>query len=59
MSESHRGNPTTRAARVMVSPSHPRIPARAAVGRMIVIETFERGCTPRHQPTQRIRIDSS
>ncbi len=28
-------------------------------GRMIVIETFERGCTPRHHPTQRIRIDSS
>jgi hypothetical protein len=28
-------------------------------GRMIVIETFQRGGTPRHQPTQRIRIDSS
>ena len=28
-------------------------------GRMIIIETFERGCTPRHQPSQRIRIDSS
>jgi len=31
-------------------------------GRMIVIETFERGCTPRHQPTGpmiAIRIDTS
>ena len=31
-------------------------------GRMIVIETFERGCTPRHQPTgpmNAIRIDTS
>jgi hypothetical protein len=31
-------------------------------GRMLVIETFERGCTPRHQPTgpmNAIRIDTS
>jgi hypothetical protein len=28
-------------------------------GRMIVIEIFEPGCTPRHHPTRRIRIDSS
>jgi hypothetical protein len=31
-------------------------------GRMIIIETFERGCTPRHQPTGpmiAIRIDTS
>jgi len=31
-------------------------------GRMIIIEVFERGCTPRHQPTaptNRIRIDTS
>jgi hypothetical protein len=28
-------------------------------GRMIVIETFERGRAPRHCPTPRIRIDSS
>jgi hypothetical protein len=34
-------------------------PCPCCGGRMIVIETFERGCTPRHQPTQRIRIDSS
>ena len=39
--------------------SHRRFPALAAAERMIVIETFERGCKPRHQPTQRIRIDSS
>jgi hypothetical protein len=34
-------------------------PCPCCGGRMIVIETFGRGCTPRHQPTQRIRIDSS
>jgi hypothetical protein len=34
-------------------------PCPCCGGRMIVIETFERGCTPRHQPAQRIRIDSS
>ena len=34
-------------------------PCPCCGGRMIVIETFDRGCTPRHQPTQRIRIDSS
>ena len=34
-------------------------PCPCCGGRMIVIETFQRGCTPRHQPTQRIRIDSS
>ncbi len=34
-------------------------PCPCCGGRMIVIETFERGCTPRHQPTRRIRIDSS
>ena len=34
-------------------------PCPCCGGRMIVIETFERGCTPRHQPTQRIRINSS
>ena len=34
-------------------------PCPCCGGRMIIIETFERGCTPRHQPTQRIRIDSS
>jgi len=28
-------------------------------GRMIIIETFERGCTPRHCPTVPSRIDSS
>ena len=34
-------------------------PCPCCGGRMIVIETFERGCAPRHQPTRRIRIDSS
>jgi len=34
-------------------------PCPCCGGRMIIIETFGRGCTPRHQPTQRIRIDSS
>ncbi len=34
-------------------------PCPCCGGRMVVIETFEPGCTPRHQPTQRIRIDSS
>ena len=34
-------------------------PCPCCGGRMIVIETFERGCTPRHHPTQRFRIDSS
>jgi hypothetical protein len=38
------------------SSSHP---CPCCGGRMIVIETFERGCAPRHQPTRRIRIDSS
>ncbi|MGA3404051.1 MAG: IS91 family transposase [Acetobacteraceae bacterium] len=34
-------------------------PCPCCGGRMIVIETFERGCKPRHHPTQRIRIDTS
>ena len=34
-------------------------PCPCCGGRMIVIETFERGGTPRHRPTQRIWIDSS
>jgi hypothetical protein len=34
-------------------------PCPCCGGRMIVIETFERGCTPRHHPTRRIRIDTS
>ena len=32
-------------------------PCPCCGGRMIVIETFKRGCTPHHRPTQRIRID--
>ena len=38
------------------------IPARAAAGRMVIIETFEAGSTPRHRPTASpiaIRIDTS
>ena len=34
-------------------------PCPCCGGRMIIIETFDRGCTPRHRPTRRIRIDSS
>jgi len=37
----------------------PSYPCPCCGGRMIVIETFERGCAPRHQPTRRIWIDSS
>ena len=40
-------------------PQSSSYPCPCCGGRMIVIETFERGCTPRHHPTQRIRIDSS
>jgi hypothetical protein len=41
-------------------PSKPSCPCCG--GRMIIIELFERGATPRHQPTaptNRIRIDTS
>ena len=34
-------------------------PCPCCGGRMIIIETFDRGCTPRHRPTRRIRIDNS
>jgi hypothetical protein len=34
-------------------------PCPCCGGRMIIIETFERGCTPRHRPTVSIRIDTS
>lgn len=34
-------------------------PCPCCGGRMIVIETFDRGCTPRHHPTQHVWIDSS
>ena len=43
-----------------VDPSKPSCPCCG--GRMIIIEVFERGCTPQHQPTaptNRIRIDTS
>jgi len=40
-------------------PQSSAFPCPCCGGRMIVIEIFERGCTPRRQPTQRIRIDSS
>ena len=48
--------PTTAA----VDQSKPTCPCCG--GRMIIIEVFERGCTPRHRPTaptNRIRIDTS
>jgi len=34
-------------------------PCPCCGGRMIVIETFERGCSPRYRPTLVIRIDTS
>ena len=34
-------------------------PCPCCGGQMIIIETFDRGCTPRHRPTRRIWIDSS
>jgi hypothetical protein len=34
-------------------------PCPCCGGRMIVIETFERGCSPRYRPTVSIRIDTS
>jgi hypothetical protein len=34
-------------------------PCPCCGGRMIIIETFERGCTPRYRPTASIRIDTS
>jgi hypothetical protein len=34
-------------------------PCPCCGGRMIIIETFDRGCAPRHQTTRRIWIDSS
>jgi hypothetical protein len=40
-------------------PQSSSYPCPCCGGRMIIIETFERGCTPRHQPTRRIWIDSS
>jgi hypothetical protein len=50
------GNPAAAA----VDPSKPTCPCCG--GRMIIIEVFERGCTPRHRPTTPatvIRIDTS
>jgi predicted Zn-ribbon and HTH transcriptional regulator len=50
------GEPTSAA----IDPSKPTCPCCG--GRMIIIEVFERGCRPRHQPTaptNRIRIDTS
>jgi len=35
------------------------LPCPCCGGRMIVIETFERGSTPRSRPTSSIRIDTS
>ncbi|HME26047.1 MAG TPA: IS91 family transposase [Acetobacteraceae bacterium] len=40
-------------------PKSSSYPCPCCGGRMIIIETFERGCAPRHRPTPRIRIDSS
>lgn len=40
-------------------PRPSRIPCPCCGGRLIVIETFEPGCLPRHQPAPPNRIDSS
>jgi hypothetical protein len=34
-------------------------PCPCCGGRMIIIETFERGCAPRYRPSIPIRIDTS
>src|SRR5690349_15594601 len=34
-------------------------PCPCCGGRMIIVETFERGCAPRYRPTVPSRIDSS
>jgi hypothetical protein len=39
--------------------SEPRPPCPCCGGRMIIIETFERGCSPRTRPVRVIRIDTS
>ena len=40
-------------------PQTPSHPCPCCGGRMIVIETFERGCSPRTRPVSVIRIDTS
>src|SRR5258708_1098789 len=40
-------------------PQTPSHPCPCCGGRMIIIETFEPGCTPRTRPTNVIRIDTS
>ena len=40
-------------------PQTPSHPCPCCGGRMIVIETFERGCSPRTRPVSMIRIDTS
>jgi hypothetical protein len=40
-------------------PQTPSHPCPCCGGRMIVIETFERGCSPRTRPASGIRIDTS
>ncbi|HEV1992607.1 MAG TPA: IS91 family transposase [Candidatus Dormibacteraeota bacterium] len=42
-----------------VEPTTPSHPCPCCGGRMIIIETFERGCSPRTRPAGAIRIDSS
>jgi hypothetical protein len=34
-------------------------PCPCCGGRMLIIETFARGCEPRHRPTPGFRIDTS
>jgi ssDNA-binding Zn-finger/Zn-ribbon topoisomerase 1 len=40
-------------------PQTPKHPCPCCGGRMIIIETFQRGCSPQYRPTAAIRIDTS
>jgi hypothetical protein len=40
-------------------PQKPEQPCPCCGGRMIIIETFQRGCSPQYRPTAAIRIDTS
>ena len=45
-----------------VAPDKPEHPCPGCGGRMVIIETFEAGCTPRHRPSPPAtgaRIDTS
>jgi hypothetical protein len=57
-----RSMPSKRPAPKPPNRNHQSIPAPVAAARMIIIETFARGCQPKHQPTPTpaaVRIDTS